>query len=125
MTSKPVPLLLADLGVTTTDSRPHVSTTIPFSESQFRTKVSAGVPGPLRVHPGQSCFLRKTSCGNARKCSMLLIDFTRSASSAAHPNHRLFPAKAGLTSRFPLRKRCLWENADEPQQSTFEKAKCT
>src|SRR5207248_935607 len=49
--------LLADLGVTKTHSRPHVSDDNPFSESQFRTLKYAGVPGPLWVHPGQSCFL--------------------------------------------------------------------
>jgi len=37
MTSKPVALLLADLGVTKTHSRPHVSNDNPYSESQFKT----------------------------------------------------------------------------------------
>ncbi len=37
MTSKPVALLLADLGVTNTHSRPHVSNDNPFSEAQFKT----------------------------------------------------------------------------------------
>ena len=37
MTSKPVALLLADMGVTKTHSRPHVSDDNPFSESQFKT----------------------------------------------------------------------------------------
>ena len=37
MISKPVALLLADLGVTKTHSRPHVSNDNPFSESQFKT----------------------------------------------------------------------------------------
>jgi putative transposase len=37
MTSKPVALLLADLGVTKTHSRPHVSNDNPFSESHFKT----------------------------------------------------------------------------------------
>lgn len=37
MMSKPVALLLADLGVTKTHSRPHVSDDNPFSESQFKT----------------------------------------------------------------------------------------
>lgn len=37
MTSKPVALLLADLGVTKTHSRPHVSDDNPFSEAQFKT----------------------------------------------------------------------------------------
>src|SRR5437879_7383967 len=50
---------------------------------------------------------RKTSCGNARRFSMLLTNVTRSASYEALPNHRLFPARSGLTSRFPLRHRCL------------------
>ena len=37
MTSEPVAFLLADLGVTKTHSRPHVSNDNPYSESQFRT----------------------------------------------------------------------------------------
>ena len=37
MTSKPVALLLADLGVTKSHSRPSVSNDNPFSEAQFKT----------------------------------------------------------------------------------------
>ena len=37
MNSKPVAFLLADLGVTKTHSRPHLSNDNPYSESQFRT----------------------------------------------------------------------------------------
>ena len=37
MKSKPVALLLADLGVTKTHSRPHVSNDNPYSEAQFKT----------------------------------------------------------------------------------------
>jgi putative transposase len=37
MRSKPVALLLADLGVTKSHSRPHVSDDNPYSESQFKT----------------------------------------------------------------------------------------
>ena len=37
MKSKPVALLLADLGITKTHSRPHVSDDNPYSESQFKT----------------------------------------------------------------------------------------
>jgi len=37
MKSKPVALLLADLGVTKSHSRPHVSNDNPFSEAQFKT----------------------------------------------------------------------------------------
>lgn len=45
MTSKPVAFLMADLGVTKTHSRPHVSDDNPYSESQFRTlKYRPGFP---------------------------------------------------------------------------------
>ena len=45
MKSKPVALLLADLGVTKTHSRPHLSDDNPYSESQFRTlKYRPGFP---------------------------------------------------------------------------------
>jgi len=37
MTSKPVAFLLADLGVTHSHSRPHVSNDNPYSEAQFKT----------------------------------------------------------------------------------------
>lgn len=37
MKSKPVALLLADLGVAKSHSRPHVSNDNPYSESQFKT----------------------------------------------------------------------------------------
>jgi len=43
MTSKTVALLLADLGVTKSLSRPHVSNDNPYSEAQFKT---------LKYHPG-------------------------------------------------------------------------
>ena len=46
MTSKPVAFLMADLGVTKTHSRPHVSNDNPFSESQFKTlKYQPEFPG--------------------------------------------------------------------------------
>lgn len=45
MTSKPVALLLADLGITKTHSRPHVSNDNPYSEAQFKTfKYRPGFP---------------------------------------------------------------------------------
>ena len=45
MTSKPVALLLADLGVTQSHSRPHVSNDNPYSEAQFKTlKYRPGFP---------------------------------------------------------------------------------
>jgi putative transposase len=45
MTSKPVALMLADMGITKTHSRPHVSDDNPYSESQFKTlKYRPGFP---------------------------------------------------------------------------------
>ena len=50
MRSKPVALLLADLGITKTHSRPRVSDDNPFSESQFRTvKYHPDFPGAVRL----------------------------------------------------------------------------
>ena len=49
MTSKPVAFLLADLGVTQSHSRPHVSNDNPFSEAQFKTLVPARLPRPVRL----------------------------------------------------------------------------
>ena len=54
MTSKPVALLLADLGVTQSHSRPHVSNDNPYSEAQFKTlKYRPGVPGPVPLDRGR------------------------------------------------------------------------
>ncbi len=45
MTSKPVAMLLSDLGVTKTHSRPYTSTDNPYSEAQFKTlKYRPGFP---------------------------------------------------------------------------------
>jgi putative transposase len=45
MTSKPVALLLADLGIVKTHSRPHVSDDNPYSEAHFKTlKYRPGFP---------------------------------------------------------------------------------
>jgi putative transposase len=45
MTSKSLALLLADLGVVKTHSRPHVSDDNPFSEAHFKTmKYRPGYP---------------------------------------------------------------------------------
>ena len=56
MRSKPVALLLADLGVTKTHSRPHVSNDNPFSEAQFKT---------LKYCPAVSRALRSLEDGRA------------------------------------------------------------
>ena len=70
MTSKPVALLLADLGVTKSHSRPHTSNDNPFSEAQGPGKVGArvcdleiyhrviGVSAVVDVTNGFGCGLR-------------------------------------------------------------------
>jgi len=59
MTSKSVALLLADLGITKSLSRPHVSNGNPYSESQFKTlkyrsefpeRFKGGMPKPTVWH---------------------------------------------------------------------------
>jgi putative transposase len=57
MTSKPVAFLLAELGVTKTHSRPHVSNDNPYSESQFKTmKYRPEFPGRFGSYPDARGF---------------------------------------------------------------------
>ncbi len=60
MTSKPVALLLADLGVIKSHSRPHVSNDNPFSEAQFKTlKYRPGFPERFENIQQARLFCRK------------------------------------------------------------------
>lgn len=53
MTSKSVEFLLADLGITQSYSRPHVSNDNPYSKSQFKTfKYRPDFPGQRQIKPG-------------------------------------------------------------------------
>ncbi len=70
MTSKAVALLLADLGVTTTHSRPHVSNDTPSSASQFKT---------LKYRPAfPACFgsLVHARTLSGRSCSGTTMNIT-------------------------------------------------
>ncbi|MBI3336144.1 IS3 family transposase [Candidatus Peregrinibacteria bacterium] len=59
MASKPVALLLADLGVTKTHSRPHVSNDNPYSEAQFKTlKYRPDFPDRFGSHEDARGFCR-------------------------------------------------------------------
>ncbi len=51
MTSKPVALLLADLGVTKTHARPHVSNDNAYSEAQFTPALAGGARETLKYRP--------------------------------------------------------------------------
>ena len=58
MKSKVVALLLSDLGVTQSHSRPYVSDDNPFSEAQFKTlKYRPRLPGTFRFDPGRQGVL--------------------------------------------------------------------
>ena len=59
MTSKPVAMLLADLGVTKTHSRPYTSTDNPYSEAQFKTlKYRPGFPARFNSIEQARAFCR-------------------------------------------------------------------
>ena len=59
MTSKPVALLMADLGVTKTHSRPHVSNDNPYSEAQFKTlKYRPDYPDRFGSRQDARCWAR-------------------------------------------------------------------
>ena len=137
MSSKPVAFLLADLGVTKTHSRPHVSDDNPFSESQFRTlKYRPEFPDRFGCIQDSRAFCqgffrwyneehRHSGLGlltpamvhygqtaahpanSAKPCSMSPIAFIPSASSARPPNQRLFPPRYGSTSRSTQMKNSL------------------
>ena len=87
--SKSVALLLLDLGVTKTHSRPHVSDDNPFSESQFRT---------MKYRPE---FLDRFGCIQDTRafCSGIFCWY-----DGASPL-RLGPARAGNGALRPIRKR--------------------
>jgi putative transposase len=52
MRSKPVALLLSDLGVTKTHSRPYTSNDNPYSEALQDPQISSGFPGAFRLSRG-------------------------------------------------------------------------
>jgi putative transposase len=60
MTSKPVALLLASLGVVPSHSRPHVSDDNPFSEAQFKTlKYRPDFPARFGAYEDAQAFCRQ------------------------------------------------------------------
>ena len=64
MTAKTVALLLADLGVTKSHSRPHVSNDNPFSEAQFKTlKYRPDFPDRFGAYRGRPDVLPASSPG--------------------------------------------------------------
>jgi transposase InsO family protein len=128
MTAKPVALLLAELGVTKSHSRPHVSNDNPYNESQFRTmKYRPTFPDRFgsfqdahafcgrffrwyndeHRHSGVGLHTPPTSTMAAPSwcepggltCSAPPTPPTQSVSSASHPSHQRCPRRSGSTSR--------------------------
>ena len=127
MSSKPVAFLLADLGVTKTHSRPHVSDDNPYSESQFRTMkyrpefpvvsgafkiaalfrrdFSAGTTKNTAT-PGWVCSPRlwstttkpRSFSNSAKSFSMPPIASIPNASSIRLPNQQRFQPRSGSTN---------------------------
>ena len=75
MTSRSLALLLADLGVVKTHSRPHVSNGNPFSEAHFKTmkyrrsiRIASG-QSRMRAVSATSSFPRITTSTITQGCS--------------------------------------------------------
>jgi transposase InsO family protein len=88
MTSKPVAMLLADLGVTKSHSRPHLPDDNPYSESQFKTS-STTLPSPT------GSAASRTPARSARASSTGTTPSTTTAGSRCSPRRRpLRPRRA-------------------------------
>jgi putative transposase len=141
MTSKPVALLLADLGVTKTHSRPHVSNDNPFSEAQFKTlKYRPEFPDRFgsivdargfcqRFFPWYNTEHHHTSLGLLTPAD---VHFGRAATRVAARAAVLAAAHAAHPERFvrgvphpPALPRAVWINPPNPPPTDFaEKHDC-
>jgi transposase InsO family protein len=134
MTAKPVAMLLADLGVTKSHSRPHVSDDNPYSEAQFKTlkhhptfptgsapsrtparsaRASSAGTTSSTATPGSACSPPPTSTTAAPSrspsreawCWRVPTPPTPSGSSASHPSRPGCPRPSGSTSPSTHRSR--------------------
>jgi putative transposase len=138
MIAKPVALLLADLGVTQTHSRPHVSNDNPFSESQFKTlKYRSDFPdrfgGPedarafcRRFFPWYNTEHRHSGIGlltphdvhyGLAPARVAQRGATLTAAYAAHPER--FPNGIPTPPKVPT---AVWINKPTPSQEGLEAA---
>ena len=101
MTSKPVAFLLADLGITQSHSRPHVSNDNPFSEAQFKTlKYRPDFPGRFDLDRGGARALPSTSSlGTTTSIATPGWRFTRPPTSTTAPPKS--PARSGPACSTP------------------------
>ena len=94
MRSKPVALLLADLGVTQSHSRPHVSDDNPYSESQFRTlKYPPDFPERFASEEQARAFCQEFFAGYNQEHRHSGIGFMIPAAMHSGRAHRLYEAR--------------------------------
>jgi putative transposase len=109
MTSKPVAFLMADLGITKTHSRPHVSDDNPYSESHFRTlKYRPGFPERFGCLQDARSFSReffswynnehRRQLNSDAPFSVLLTALIPNVLFAGRLNRCLLPRRSGLTN---------------------------
>ena len=91
MRSKPVALLLAELGVTKTHSRPHVSNDNPFSEAQFKT-LKPGFPFCL---PRMAPYTLEGPPSARNSCRRTFVQLQRPSPQPALTCDRLAPLLSG------------------------------
>jgi putative transposase len=144
MTSKTVATLLADLGVTRSHSRPHVSNDNPYSEAQFKTlKYCPAFPGRFgsivdarafsrrffqyynhEHRPGLACAPRRRSmtappppsAPNAPESCTRPTPPTRPG-SAAHRPHPSYPKRPGSTNHPKKTRRQNTKQNKQPELS--------
>ena len=102
MTSKPVAFLLADLGITKTHSRPHVSNDNPYSEAQCKT---------LKYHPifspGTTPNTGTAASAGTRPTPSITGSRPRNGTSAPPCSPpRTPPDRTGSSGRSPSPPRC-------------------
>jgi putative transposase len=136
MTSKPVAFLLADLGVTKTHSRPHVSNDNPYSEAQFKTlKYRPGFPARFGSIQDARAFCQQffawynaehrhagiammtpeaVHYGHADRLHQARAEVL-TAAYAAHPER--FVRKPPIPPSLPT---AVWINPPEPTQKTAQ-----
>ena len=93
MIAKPVALLMIDLGVTKSHSRPHVSNDNPFSEAQFKTmKYQPDYPERLPMSPPEAGWAGAWRSG---RCAPLGADLLPVVQRRASPQRNRLPHAGG------------------------------
>ena len=137
MRSKPVALLLADLGVTKTHSRPQVSNDNPFSEAQFKTlkdrpqfperfgSIEDGRALGRSFSPGRPAApAQRPRLAHAR-CRALRPGRRGAHAAAAGPRSRLRRASRVLRQRTATPGGSADGRVDQPAAETTDRSGCS